>query len=125
MGIYQRRKNVKGGSLMNIIIEVKDKELEVEVKVSGEIDAYTAPKLKEKIYSFSEKNGMKMVIDLSEVSYMDSTGLGVFVGVFKNIRSNDGELKLVGLSSRLTRLFEITGLADIIDINSKIEGGIQ
>lgn len=40
---------------MNIIIDVKEKELDVEVKVSGEIDAYTAPKLRERIYSFSEK----------------------------------------------------------------------
>ena len=66
-----------------------------------------------------------MIIDLSDVNYMDSTGLGVFVGIFKNVRANNGEFKLIGLSSRLIRLFEITGLADIIDINSKIEGGIQ
>ncbi|EOR26219.1 anti-sigma factor antagonist [Cytobacillus oceanisediminis] len=110
---------------MNIIIDVKEKELDVEVKVSGEIDAYTAPKLRERIYSFSEQEGIKMIIDLSDVNYMDSTGLGVFVGIFKNVRANNGEFKLIGLSSRLIRLFEITGLADIIDINSKIEGGIQ
>ena len=110
---------------MNIVIDVNEKELDVDIKVAGEIDAYTAPKLKETIYSFSEKEGVRMTIDLSDVHYMDSTGLGVFVGVFKNVRSNDGEFKLIGLSERLIRLFEITGLADIIDINSKIEGGIK
>ncbi|KAB7663464.1 anti-sigma factor antagonist [Bacillus sp. B1-b2] len=110
---------------MNIIIDVKEQDMNVEVKITGEIDAYTAPKLRERIFSYSEKEGIVMVIDLSEVNYMDSTGLGVFVGLFKNVRSNNGEFKLVGLSSRLIRLFEITGLADIIDINSKIEGGIQ
>ncbi|GKU84637.1 anti-sigma factor antagonist [Niallia sp. NCCP-28] len=109
---------------MNIIIDVKEQDLNVEVKVCGEIDAYTAPKLRERIYSYSEKQGIKMVVDLSDVNYMDSTGLGVFVGVFKNIRANNGELKLINLSERLKRLFEITGLADIIDITSKIEGGI-
>ncbi|MFT8322562.1 MAG: anti-sigma factor antagonist [Bacillus sp. (in: firmicutes)] len=110
---------------MNMIIDVKEKELDVEVKISGEIDAYTAPKLRERIYAFSEKKGIKMVVDLADVNYMDSTGLGVFVGIFKNVRANDGEFKLVNLSDRLKRLFEITGLADIIDITSKIEGGIQ
>ncbi|MCM3217629.1 anti-sigma factor antagonist [Niallia taxi] len=110
---------------MNIVIDVNEKELDVEIKVAGEIDAYTAPKLKERIYSFSEKDGVRMTIDLSDVNYMDSTGLGVFVGLFKNVRSHDGEFKLIGLSERLIRLFEITGLADIIDINSKIEGGIK
>ena len=110
---------------MNISIDVKEKESVLAVKVNGEIDAYTAPQLREKLFPLSEKEGVKMVVDLSEVNYMDSTGLGVFVGVFKNVRAHDGEFKIVGLSERLQRLFEITGLADIIDINSQIEGGVQ
>ncbi|WP_071458907.1 anti-sigma factor antagonist [Bacillus massilinigeriensis] len=110
---------------MNISIDVKEINSVSEIKVSGEIDAYTAPKLRETLFPMSEMNGVKMTVDLSGVSYMDSTGLGVFVGVFKNVRANEGEFKIVGLSSRLQRLFEITGLADIIDINSEIEGGVQ
>jgi anti-sigma B factor antagonist len=110
---------------MNISIDVKEAESKLAVKVSGEIDAYTAPQLREKLFPMSEKEGVKMVVDLSEVNYMDSTGLGVFVGVFKNVRAHNGEFKIVGLSERLQRLFEITGLADIIDINSQIEGGVQ
>ncbi|MBT2685646.1 anti-sigma factor antagonist [Bacillus sp. ISL-37] len=110
---------------MNISIDVKETESKLAVKVIGEIDAYTAPQLREKLFPLSEKEGVKMVVDLSEVNYMDSTGLGVFVGVFKNVRAHDGEFKIVGLSERLQRLFEITGLADIIDINSQIEGGVQ
>ncbi|PLR77289.1 anti-anti sigma factor [Bacillus sp. V3-13] len=110
---------------MNLTIDVNEKETVVEVKVSGEIDAYTAPKLREALFPMSEKKGIEMLVDLSEVSYMDSTGLGVFVGAFKNVRSHGGKFQLVGLSERLKRLFEITGLADIIDINSEIEGGVQ
>ncbi|WP_080848787.1 anti-sigma factor antagonist [Cytobacillus gottheilii] len=110
---------------MNISIDVKENEKLVEIKVSGEIDAYTAPKLRENLFPLAEKEGVQMVVNLSDVSYMDSTGLGVFVGVFKNVRANNGEFKIVGLSERLKRLFEITGLADIIDINSQIEGGVQ
>ncbi|MCM3125654.1 MULTISPECIES: anti-sigma factor antagonist [unclassified Mesobacillus] len=110
---------------MNISIDVKETESKLAVKVNGEIDAYTAPQLREKLFPLSEKEGVKMVVDLSEVNYMDSTGLGVFVGVFKNVRAHNGEFKIVGLSERLQRLFEITGLADIIDINSQIEGGVQ
>ncbi|MEH7442254.1 anti-sigma factor antagonist [Bacillus sp. JJ1122] len=110
---------------MNISIDVKETESVLAVKVNGEIDAYTAPQLREKLFPMSEKEGVKMVVDLSEVNYMDSTGLGVFVGVFKNVRAHNGEFKIVGLSDRLQRLFEITGLADIIDINSQIEGGVQ
>lgn len=110
---------------MNISIDVKENEMIVNVKVSGEIDAYTAPKLRENLFPLSSKEKVEMTVDLSDVSYMDSTGLGVFVGVFKNVRSHNGEFKIVGLSERLIRLFEITGLSDIININSKLEGEVQ
>ncbi|PLT27953.1 anti-sigma factor antagonist [Peribacillus deserti] len=110
---------------MNIMIDVKDIDSKATVKVKGEIDAYTAPKLRETLFPLSEQQNVHMVVDLSEVSYMDSTGLGVFVGLFKSVRSHDGEFRLVGLSERLRRLFDITGLADIIDINSNAEGGVK
>ncbi|MDF1511288.1 anti-sigma factor antagonist [Robertmurraya sp. DFI.2.37] len=107
---------------MNIKIEVMEHDNLLEVKLAGEIDAYTAPKLRETLFPLSEQEQVNMVVDLTDVGYMDSTGLGVFVGVFKSIRSKDGELKLIGLSKRLIRLFEITGLAEIMDINSQNEG---
>lgn len=110
---------------MNIAMDVQENDSLVTVKVNGEIDAFTAPQLREMIFPLSEKDGVKIVVDLSGVSYMDSTGLGVFVGVFKNVRAREGNFQIIGLSERLKRLFEITGLADIIDIDSKIEGGVQ
>ncbi|MEL3972881.1 anti-sigma factor antagonist [Rossellomorea oryzaecorticis] len=111
---------------MNLSIDMQEKENELFVKVAGEIDAYTAPKLKETLHPSAEaENDKDIVVDLSEVSYMDSTGLGVFVGLFKTINARGGQLKLVGLSDRLQRLFDITGLGDIMNINSKVEGGVE
>lgn len=110
---------------MNITIDVKDTNSTVEVKVKGEIDAYTAPKLRESLFPLSEQERVTMVVDLTDVTYMDSTGLGVFVGLFKSVRANNGEFRLIGLSERLRRLFDITGLADIIDIKSHAEGGLE
>lgn len=106
---------------MNIKLDITESDDRVAVDVTGEIDVYTAPKLRETLFPLSERNGVNMIIDLSGVEYMDSTGLGVFVGTFKNVRSSNGEFQLVGLSDRLKRLFEITGLADIMNI-SQIEG---
>jgi anti-sigma B factor antagonist len=110
---------------MNISIETKEKDQLTTVNISGEIDAYTAPRLRESLFQLAEKKESVIIINLSGVTYMDSTGLGVFVGVFKNIRSNNGQLKLLGLSSRLMRLFEITGLSTIMDISGKIEGEVS
>ncbi|MBA9029235.1 MULTISPECIES: anti-sigma factor antagonist [Bacillaceae] len=110
---------------MDITVDVKDITSGVEVRVKGEIDAYTAPKLSEALYPLSKREGIVMIVDLTEVSYMDSTGLGIFVGLFKSVRAHNGVFTLVGLSERLQRLFDITGLADIIDIKSHAEGGVE
>ncbi|WP_110926398.1 anti-sigma factor antagonist [Bacillus massiliglaciei] len=110
---------------MNFAVDVKENNTEYAVKLKGEIDAYTAPKLRESLFPLSEQENCTITVDLTDVSYMDSTGLGVFVGLFKNIKANNGEFVLVGLSERLRRLFDITGLAEIIDIKSNAEGGLE
>ncbi|MBC1475489.1 STAS domain-containing protein [Listeria grandensis] len=107
---------------MNIKVEIRETDSNhAKVVVGGEIDAYTAPKLKEGLSQFMDQENVKLQIDLADVSYMDSTGLGVFVGLFKNLRARNSELELVGLSDRIFRLFEITGLTDIIEIKN-VEG---
>ncbi|MBC1231389.1 STAS domain-containing protein [Listeria booriae] len=107
---------------MNIKVEIRETDSNhAKVVVAGEIDAYTAPKLKEALDGFTERESIHVQIDLADVTYMDSTGLGVFVGVFKSLRAKQSELELVGLSDRIYRLFEITGLTDIIEIKN-VEG---
>ncbi|MFD2680831.1 anti-sigma factor antagonist [Bacillus seohaeanensis] len=110
---------------MNLTIDLKERDKELFVSISGEIDAYTAPQLKENLQPSAEKLNQVITVDLSGVSYMDSTGLGVFVGLFKTIKKNNGQLILSGLSERLRRLFDITGLGDIMNIKSEVEGGVE
>ncbi|WP_019244119.1 MULTISPECIES: anti-sigma factor antagonist [Bacillus] len=110
---------------MNMVINIEQVESGVKISISGEIDAYTAPELREKLFPLAEQASIKMTIDLTNVSYMDSTGLGVFVGAFKMVRANDGEFQIVGLSQRLKRLFDITGLTEVMQINSvETKGGL-
>ncbi|AKL85603.1 anti-sigma factor antagonist RsbV [Bacillus atrophaeus] len=109
---------------MNLTVNVKQNDNDIQVQIAGEIDVYSAPSLREKLVPLAEQ-GADIHICLKDVSYMDSTGLGVFVGVFKTVKKEGGSLKLENLSERLIRLFEITGLKDIIDISAKSEGGVQ
>ncbi len=109
---------------MNLQIDVREKEKNAyHVTVSGEVDAYTAPELRETVTPLTKNEGADIVIDLSEVNYMDSTGLGVFIGVLKSVRANNGTLKLTGMSDRVTRLFEITGLNEVMEIDPAVRGG--
>jgi anti-sigma B factor antagonist len=110
---------------MNINVDKDKLSNKTMVTVAGEIDAFTAPKLREALFPLAEESNPNVVVNLKDVIYMDSTGLGVFVGLLKSIRKNDGQLILVELSDRLERLFQITGLSNIIDISSKSEGGVQ
>ncbi|MFB3169952.1 anti-sigma factor antagonist [Neobacillus sp. 179-C4.2 HS] len=106
---------------MKVNIEKHENDKEIYVSVSGEIDAYTAPKLREELLPLTEGKNNVITVNLKDVSYLDSTGLGVFVGMFKQLNKNDGELRLVELSDRLKRLFNITGLSHIMSISDNAE----
>jgi anti-sigma B factor antagonist len=101
---------------MDMEIQIKEELNQTLVVLEGEIDAYTAPKVKEKVAPLLEGFSGELVFDLTSVNYMDSTGLGMFVGFFKTVKANNGVFRLVGLSDRLKRLFDITGLAGIMEI---------
>lgn len=101
---------------MKVNTEKHQNEKEIFVTVSGEIDAYTAPKLRDELLPLAEGKNKVITVNLKDVTYMDSTGLGVFVGLFKQLNSNEGELKLIELSDRLKRLFELTGLSKVMKI---------
>ncbi|PTX58882.1 anti-sigma B factor antagonist [Melghirimyces profundicolus] len=101
---------------MNVSIEEQTRtDQATTLVVSGEVDAFTAPQLKEKLMPLCKENH-EVCLDLSQVEYMDSTGLGVLIGAFKQLRSQGGRLILKGMSPRLKRLMQITGLTEIMDI---------
>ncbi|PYZ92121.1 anti-anti-sigma factor [Salipaludibacillus keqinensis] len=101
---------------MNLDIQVTEGEHGNVAYLSGEVDVYTATKLKETLNPIAEQKNSDLVVDLSEVNYIDSTGLGIFIGVLKATEKSGSTLKLTGLNDRVKRLFEITGLNEVIDI---------
>lgn len=93
--------------------------------VEGEIDTFTAPILREELEAIHISEGLKIELDLSKVSYMDSTGLGIFVAFYKKVARENAEFKLIGLTNRLARLFEITGLSELMNIEIDKKVGQQ
>ncbi|MFC3039291.1 STAS domain-containing protein [Virgibacillus xinjiangensis] len=104
------------------VVEGNDKSI---VNLSGEIDAYTAPKLKETLLPLTRNAGHTVEVDLENVNYMDSTGLGIFISALKSTNENDSKMKLVNIQDRVYRLFKITALDEIMDINATIRGGSE
>lgn len=102
---------------MNLHVEINSNDNNYTIHVRGEIDAYTAPKLKEQVMPLAERPNTHIVVDMNEVNYLDSTGLGVFIGILKAVNKQENNtLKLIGVTDRVYRLFSITGLDDVIDL---------
>lgn len=87
------------------------------VSVAGEVDVYTAPQLREKILEI-EAAHRTFILNLQEVSYMDSTGLGVLIGSLKRTKEKGGSLYLVFTNPMIKKIFDITGLSQVFDIFS-------
>jgi len=88
------------------------------IALGGEVDVYTSPRLKQEMVDLLNKGTTRLIIDLSAVDYLDSTGLGVLIGGLKRAREREGDLRLICNNLRILRIFEITGLTKIFDIHS-------
>lgn len=109
---------------MNMNLEInheKDNEKDV-LFIIGEVDAFTAGNLKTTLLEITENKRNSTVLDMSRVSYMDSTGIGVIIAGYKSAKKNEGSLVVQGLTSRVKRLFDITGLSEIVEVQH-LEGG--
>ena len=91
------------------------------VEVSGEIDVYTAPKLRESLLNLVDSGNYQLIIDMEGVEFLDSTGLGVLVGGLKRVRAHDGAIDLVCTQGRILRIFRITGLSNVFSIYFPVE----
>lgn len=105
---------------MNLSVELSKEDSVQRFHIAGEIDAFTAPVLKERLAAVQDIPGLQAELNLADVTYIDSTGLGVFVGFYKKLKANDGYVKIIGVNDRVKRLFEITGLDEIIDIEKGV-----
>lgn len=86
------------------------------VNVEGEVDIYTSTQLKQEITDILASGTKFVLLDLSKVEYLDSTGLGLLIGALKRLREIDGNLIIVNPSQRIVRVFEITGLYKIFKV---------
>ena len=89
--------------------------------VSGEVDLATSPDLDVAIIAALESGTESLVIDLTNVTFMDSSGLGVIVRGLKRCREADKDLDLVISNERVLKVFGITGLDQVIPIHASIE----
>jgi anti-sigma B factor antagonist len=86
------------------------------IELSGEVDLYTAPRFKDDLIALIDEGVARIVIDLSQVTFIDSTALGVIIGGVKRLHERDGSLALVAVSRPVVRILDITGLNRVLTI---------
>jgi anti-sigma B factor antagonist len=95
------------------------------LNVGGEVDVYTAPKLRERLVELVGEGHYKLIVDMTKVEFLDSTGLGVLVGGLKRVRAHEGTLALVCNQERILKIFRITGLTKVFPIYDTLEEALQ
>ena len=90
------------------------------VEVAGEVDVYSAPALEDCISRAIDDGGADLIVDMSRVEFLDSTGLGVLVKALKRTRESGGSLRLVATDERVIKVFRITGLDAVIPIHESL-----
>lgn len=86
------------------------------IEVSGELDLYTAPRLKEELLAAIDDGALQVVIDIAGVNFIDSSALGVLIGGVKRLKPKGGRIVLVSTDENVNWIFRITGLNSVFDI---------
>jgi anti-sigma B factor antagonist len=92
--------------------------------VAGEVDIYTAPSLDERLSALIAEGSYRIVVDMTGVDFLDSTGLGVMVKALKRVREHDGSLDVVVSSDRIHKVFRITGLDRVITLHDTLPAAL-
>jgi anti-sigma B factor antagonist len=94
------------------------------VTASGELDLYSAPELKERVTRWIDLGRTRIVIDMSEATFIDSTAIGVLVGGLRRVQELGGSLELVCVHKDILRVLDIVGLDQVFAIHESREDAL-
>ena len=110
---------------MDLVVQVDDRDGWAVARASGDLDLTTAPRLRERIVQVIAGGQPQVVLDLQEVDFVDSTGLGVLVGLLKRTRSQGGDLRLVSTRTGLRKILELTALERALPLAATVEEALS
>lgn len=104
---------------MSLEMNMEIKQDVLCIRLSGELDHHSADELRKQAAAVIEENEIHhMILNLGQLSFMDSSGLGVILGRYKQIRQMNGEMIVCAISPAIQRLFEMSGLFKIIRLET-------
>lgn len=101
---------------MSLDININSNENEILVALKGDLDIYTSPNFSKSILSEFEEENKDVVIDAESLDYIDSTGLGAFISVYKSVSEAGKDLKITKVKPNVKKIFVITELDKLFRI---------
>lgn len=105
-------------------IEIRRERDHAIVAAAGDIDIATVAELRERLFELAD-SGQSIVVDLSQVSFVDSTGLGALVGAAKRAAAHGVTLHVVGARPQIRQLFRITGLEGQVPLARTLDEALE
>ncbi|MCM2674234.1 anti-sigma F factor antagonist [Alkalicoccobacillus plakortidis] len=111
---------------MSLLIDLERKDSVLLVRLEGELDHHSAARLRANVEEQLETGQVKhLVLNLELLSFMDSSGLGVILGRYKQVRANGGEMVVCAISPAVRRLFEMSGLFKIVRLEANEQFALE
>jgi len=110
---------------MDLQIEVRRQKDVAVIILKGEVDAYTCARLREAMIEAIEDGGANLVVDMKNVEYIDSSGLGTLVGGLKRVSERQGTIAVVCTNPQIRKVFDITGLVKVFPIYGSEDDAVK
>jgi anti-sigma B factor antagonist len=113
---------------MAVEFGITDRKVDEEthvVSVTGEIDLFTAPEFKQRMSELIDAGRSRLVVDLSETTFIDSSSLGVLIGAHRRLKLRGGELLVVCSNEAIAKTFKITGLEGVFTLADSVDEALS
>ncbi|KZZ86487.1 MULTISPECIES: anti-sigma F factor antagonist [Bacillaceae] len=111
---------------MSLAVELSVRESVLCIRLSGELDHHSTDELRSKVNEILEEGQVKhIILNLGNLMFMDSSGLGVILGRYKQIKQLGGEMVVCSISPSIQRLFDMSGLFKIVRLEEDEEKALQ
>ena len=107
------------------VIQIRKSDVSFEIRaqngidvidITGQLDAFTTPDVKAEFKKLTDDRHYKLVLNLKQVDYVNSTGIGAVVAVAQQVRRRKGDLKLYGMKEDIRKVFDLVGASKILEI---------
>ena len=111
---------------MSLHVDLKTLGNVLCVQLEGELDHHTASDLKDRLTKTIETENIRhIILNLEHLHFMDSSGLGVILGRYNQIKANDGEMIVCAISNTVEKMFSMSGLFKIIRLEESVEQALD